>query len=320
MNAKRIKMALIGAGWVAREHLAVLKSLADIDLVGISSRTLSKAQTLADEFGIRNIYANIDSLVKKSQPDALLILVSEDQIFPVARKALKFGLPLFLEKPAGLNPKQNLQLAKEAQKRKVLTMVGFNRRYYSIFHQGLKIIRQHGPLLGVFIEGHERMWRVRDAKKFSKKVLDHWIYANSTHTIDLLRFFGGEVKKVKAVSKRRFSEALGDQFAAVVEFKSGALGQYQAHWYSPGGWRVVLYGDGVTVEFKPLEKGTWTDKNFVQHVIEPQDCDLKFKAGFYEQLVAFVKMVRGKKLSWPSVNLRESYKTMALAQKISSAR
>lgn len=320
MTAKKIKIALVGAGWVAREHLKVLKSLPQVDVVGITSRTLAKAQGLAGEFGICGVFKDLPTLVRESQPDALLILVSEDQMFEVATAAMKFGVPLFIEKPAGLTPQQNLKLAREAKRRKVRTMVGFNRRYYSIFHKGLKIIRQHGELLGIFVEGHERMWRVRDAKKFSKKVLDQWIYANSTHTIDLLRFFGGPIKFVKSISKRSFGEARGDQFAALIELKSGALGQYQAYWYSPGGWRVVLYGNGVTVEFKPLENGTWIDKNFVQHPIKPDAVDNKFKPGFYHQMIAFLKMVRGEKSTWPSADLEDSYQTMLLTEKISQGR
>ena len=122
------------------------------------------------------------------------------------------------------------------------------------------------------------------------------------------------------LSVRCFGEALGDQFGAVIEFKSGAIGQYQAHWYSPGGWRVVLYGDGVTVEFKPLETGVWTGKDFQPQAIEPEECDKKFKAGFYQQLVAFGKLVRGEKLAWPLQDLPGSYATMVLAKKITQGK
>ncbi len=320
MSKKKIRIGLVGAGWVAQQHLLVLKAIKDMEVVAMTSRTLPKAQALAKTFAIPQVYTDLPSLVKEAQPDALMILVSESQIFEVTMQAMKFGLPLFIEKPAGLIPQENLKLAQAAKRRKIRTMVGFNRRYYSIFHKGLEIIRQHGRLLGVFVEGHERMWRVRNAQTFSKKTLDHWIYANSTHTIDLLRFFGGEIKTVKAISKRYFGEALGDQFAAVMEFRSGAIGQYQAHWYSPGGWRVVLYGDGVTVEFKPLETGLWTDKDFQQHPIDPDPCDKEFKVGFFQQMVAFGKLIRGEKLAWPLQDIHGSYQTMLLAQKISQGK
>jgi predicted dehydrogenase len=194
-------------------------------------------------------------------------------------------------------------------------MVGFNRRYYSIFHKGIKIIREHGKLLGVAVEGHERMWRVRGLNKFSDPVLENWIYANSVHTIDLLRFFGGEVLDLKSIT-HKYLEPKGDQFAAVMELESGALGNYSAHWHSPGGWRVVLYGEGVTVEFKPLEAGRWTDRDFKTYEIEPDDADKRFKPGFYRQMEAFYKLVQNDTPEWPMLDLYGSYQTMLLAEKM----
>ncbi len=312
----KVRIGLIGAGLVAQHHMAVIQAMEGVEAVGVTSRTLSKAREFASKFAIPNAYASMDDLMSQAKPDALMILVNEDQMFPVASQAISYGVPLFIEKPAGLTPEENRKLAELAKAKGIGTMVGFNRRYYSIFHKGMDMIRQHGPLLGVSIEGHERMWRVREGKKFSESVLQEWIYANSTHTIDLLRFFGGEIKSISSIA-HSYIEKKGDQLAAVMELESGAIGQYSAHWYSPGGWRVVLYGDGVTVEFKPLESGVWTDKKFQTHLIEPESYDQTFKVGFYQQMIAFAKFVREGKLSWPMQDLNGAYQTMILAEKIS---
>ena len=116
----------------------------------------------------------------------------------------------------------------------------------------------------------------------------------------------------------KYLETRGDQFAAVMEMASGAIGQYSAHWHSPGGWKVVLYGEGVTVEFKPLEKGFWTDKDFKTHEIAADEADLKFKPGFLRQMEAFEQLARNGRKAWPMTDLEGSYQTMLLAQKISS--
>ena len=44
-------------------------------------------------------------------------------------------------------------------------------------------------------------------------------------------------------------------------FKDGKIGTYQSNWYSPGGWLVKLYGEGVTVIFDPLESGYYKNTN-----------------------------------------------------------
>lgn len=314
---KKIRVGLIGAGWIAAQHMKVINDLAEeVEASGVYSRTFARAETFAKDYSIRLCARSIEELIEGAHPDALLVLVSEDQTEQVVRQLIeRYKLPLFIEKPAGLTPEQNKALADLAKRHAVRNMVGFNRRYYSIFHKGLDIIRQNGLLRGVMVEGHERMWRVRKNNKFSETVLANWIYANSTHTIDLLRFFGGEPLNISSISHSHI-EKKGDQIAAIMEFDGGAIGNYSAHWYSPGGWRAVLYGDGVTVEFKPLESGRWLDKDFKATEIVPDDTDVAYKPGFYGQMKAFANLVRGNKPDPFALDLEGAYKTMLLAKEL----
>ena len=273
-NNSEIRLGIIGAGNITRRHLEVVNAIKGISAVGITSRTKKKSDVIASEFNIGSVYTELTDLVEKSNPDALMVLVSAEEIYSVAKKAILCKKPLFIEKPPGFTPSQTKKLAILAKKNNVDTMVGCNRRYYSVFHKGLKIINDHGNLLGVSIEGHERFWRI--SERIKKTVRSNWIYANSIHTIDLLRFFGGEPKNIFSIKCSRL-ENEGDQFASVMQFESGALGNYVSHWYSPGGWSVQLFGEGVSVKFEPLEEGVWSDKNLKQHSILPEEQDIKFK-------------------------------------------
>ena len=58
---------------------------------------------------------------------------------------------------------------------------------YEFFKKGKKIIEEHGKLLGFGVEGHERFWKVND--RLRPEIRQKWLYANATHTIDLLSFF-----------------------------------------------------------------------------------------------------------------------------------
>ena len=307
-----LRLGIVGAGNIAKEHLKVIQTIEGLVVSGIVSRTRDKAEQLASEFGECQVYESPEDLIHKTEAQALLILVSADQIFPVVQNLCSLGVPMFLEKPPGLLPEQTRKLVECVENHGTLAMVGFNRRYYSVFHKGLELIRKHGELLGVAVEGHERFWRIKD--RVSTTIREEWIYGNSTHTIDLLRFFGGELSELHAFSSS-FLEKKGDQFSVTMSFKSGALGNYLSHWYSPGGWSVRLFGEGITVEFKPLEKGTWQDTSFKTFEIEPDEVDEKFKPGFYRQIEAFSRMVRTGKLEWPALDLRGAMKTMELAEK-----
>ena len=77
-------------------------------------------------------------------------------------------------------------------KHSVPNIVGYNRRFYSVFDKGLKILEKNGRINSILIEGHERLW---DLKKLNiKNYLKNWNYLNSSHTIDLLRFLEVRLK------------------------------------------------------------------------------------------------------------------------------
>ena len=313
----KVRVGLIGAGNIAKQHLKVIGDIDSIEVVSVTSRTRLKAEQLAKEYNIELCFDTAEEMVEKSNLNGLLVLVSENQICNVVKRVSSYRLPLFIEKPPGLSSQETARLAELANKYSIKTMVGFNRRYYSVFHKGIELINKHGPLMAVAVTGHERMWRIREGKKFSEEILDKWVFANSTHTIDLLRFFGGDVRNVKSIV-HSYREKNGDQFSSIMELESGAIGQYNSFWYSPGGWSVTLYGNGIIVEFKPLEKGRFIDKQFKTYDIEPDEIDIKHKPGFFNQMKAFERLIKSKSHEWPMLNLDEAYKTMVLAEQISS--
>jgi len=312
-----IKLGIIGAGYIAEKHLDVISKIRGLKVVGITSRTIIKAKKLGRKFGIKNIYLDYVSLFNKNKLDGVLILVSAEEIYPVLNKIIPYRIPFFVEKPPGLNFFEIKKLCKKVKKYKLKNMVGYNRRYYSNFKKGLKLINDKGGLLGLIVEGHERFWKITD--KISNVNRENWLYSNSSHTIDLLRFFGGEIKDC-SINKFSLIEKKGDQFSLSIKFKNNIVGTYIANWYSPGGWSVKLFGHGVTVKFDPLEQGFWYDKNMNIHKITPDKKDLIYKPGFYYQMVEFRNFLDSGTLNWPGQGLQNIMNTFFLIKKIINAK
>ena len=311
---KKISIGIVGAGSIAETYLSIIKKTKLFEISAIASRTLSKAKNISKKYGIKNYYNSYVEMIDENYLDGIFILVSADQVYNVTKKILDFKIPVFLEKPPGLSSKETSALSHKAKKNKVLNMVCFNRRFYSNFEKGINLINSRGKLLGVSIEGHERFWKLKKFK--NKKILDSWVYANSIHTIDLLRFFGGEILKVFSV-KNSLNQKNGDQFKALIKFKNKALGSYTSHWHSPGGWSVKLFGEGITVIFDPLENGYSIDEKFNKKIIKTDKDDNIFKPGFYKQIKSFRELVEKKTLTYPAQDLKSALKTMMLIKKIS---
>ncbi|MDR3640877.1 MAG: Gfo/Idh/MocA family oxidoreductase [Humidesulfovibrio sp.] len=316
-SASPLRVGLIGAGLIARQHLLAMSRLPDVQAMGIASRTRAKAEALASEFAVPLVADSPEELVRQARPDALMVLVSPQAMAGMAFACLSFGLPLFLEKPVGLSVAEAEDVARAAETSGARTMVGFNRRHYSVFRQGLEKIRERGRLLAVHVEGNERMAVARATGRFSDEVLRAWLFANATHTIDLLRHFGGEPEQVFSLCAS-LREPLGDQFSACLRFRDGALGSYTANWHSPGGWGVVLKGEGVTVEFKPLETGRVAYADGATLTLEPEPDDQGVKPGFVGQLRAFARLARTGVLDAPSQSLAGALLTMRLAGQLAA--
>ncbi|MHC1699426.1 MAG: Gfo/Idh/MocA family protein [Humidesulfovibrio sp.] len=314
-GVRPLRVGLIGAGLIARQHLAAMRRVPELLAVGVASRTRARAEALAAEFGLAQVADSPEDLVRQARPDALMVLVSPQAMAPLAAQCLDFGLPLFLEKPVGLGVEEAEEVALLAARRRVPNMVGFNRRHYSIFRQGLERVLARGRLLSVIVEGSERMSAARATGRFTDEVLRAWIFANATHTIDLLRHFGGEPEDVCAFATS-LHEPLGDQFAACLRFPGGVLGSYTGNWHSPGGWAVVLKGEGATAEFRPLETCRMSYADGTTETLEPDADDAAVKPGFTGQLRAFAALARTGLLAAPCQDLSGALLTMRLAGRL----
>ena len=308
----KINLGIIGAGKICIHHLDVIVNIKEFNLYAITSRTKYKSQKLRKKYRIKNIYNNVKLLISDQKIDAIFILVSADQIYKILKIIIPTKIPFFVEKPICLNHEEYKFLNKLITKYNSLNMVGHNRRFYSNFQKAKDLINKNGKLLGIIIEGHERIWKILNKKTI---LTNKWIYANSIHTIDLLRFFGGELESF-AFFKNSLKIKNGDQFALSFKFRSKAVGVYISNWFSPGGWSIKLFGEGISVVFDNLENGYWINKNFKKYKINNDKYDNIYKPGFYKQTKAFLYLLKNNKLKYPSQDILDALKSIKLINKL----
>jgi len=309
----RIKLNVIGAGFFAEKHLEVLSAFDDVDIAGISSRGNPRIHQLADRFGIKQRFDRYERMLDETKPDAVFVLVNASNIFSVTLDCLQRRIPTFLEKPPGLLVAQSRELRDTAAKHDCMNMVGLNRRFYSLVRQARERILEAGPLVSVAIEAPERLAEIKGVHPF--EIVSRLLFANGIHSIDLLRFFGGDVKLIHTMA-RQFNEDQNNSFGALMEFESGAMGQYISHWTTPGSWNVTLYGIGKRIELDPLERGVQIDASG-RTTLEPDEVDVKFKPGLYAQARYFIDRVKEQRQpAYPAADLADSVKTMELVAEI----
>ena len=196
---------------------------------------------------------------------------------------------------------------KKATGKEVEKVIG----YYSNFANGLKLIKSAGKIRAINIEGHERFWLIKE--KLNKKIIKKWAYANNIHMIDLLLFFGGNIKNI-IVHKKSFDHQKNNYVSANFITSKSIIGNYTSYWNSPGGWSVKIYGNKRSVIFEPLENGYLIDNKFRKKDIKLNSYDKIYKPGFYLQIKDFINLLNNKHNSVP--NLLTSYESMKICSKI----
>ena len=68
------RVAFIGAGVMAREHLRAFADVDCVELSGLYSRTRSRAEKLGEDFGVRLVCDSIAELYERTEADLVVLL------------------------------------------------------------------------------------------------------------------------------------------------------------------------------------------------------------------------------------------------------
>jgi virulence factor len=314
---KALNIAVLGAGNIAQQHLPVLKDLPEIGSITLVDSDAEILRKTGDRFEIEQRLSSVNDL-NSGNVDAVFVLVSVLAVHKVASRFLEAGIPTFLEKPPGIHTWQTRELADLARETATLAMVGVNRRFYSTSMAARETALAAGPIHTVTVEAHEDIERVRSGTKFPPEVLHRWSAANGIHALDMIRFFGGDVSRVTSIQHKVEGE-MPDAHGALIEFENGALGRASMDWFAPGGHRYEIRTAGMTLTSSP-GYGTVTvqERGKERRVLEYDEIDRKYKAGFFRQDSTFIRCVQsGEPLPFPACGLDDAVKTMQLIDEIS---
>lgn len=94
----KLRVAVVGAGYVAGHHLAALKRLPFVEIVGVCDTDLAAAEAIAARFGVGLAVARLADLAQAA-PDAVHVLTPPASHAALAIEALRMGCHVLVEKP-----------------------------------------------------------------------------------------------------------------------------------------------------------------------------------------------------------------------------
>ncbi|HEX6522842.1 MAG TPA: Gfo/Idh/MocA family oxidoreductase [Streptosporangiaceae bacterium] len=231
-----IRVGIVGAGWIAREHRRVLDSMAEAELVAVCDVDRERAETLAAGTSART-YEDWRDLLDREDLGALIVCTPPRSHREPVTAALSHGLPVYLEKPVARTLEDAAEIVSAAGQTGTVCAVGYQWHALDLLDDlpGLLAGQQVGLLVGTSIGPTQpRPWFV-DMRAGGGNLLER-----GSHHLDLVRAVAGEVVTVQAAASRvRLAGAesagdIDDALTIMLELASGALATVVVAWTRPG--------------------------------------------------------------------------------------
>ncbi|MGM0879797.1 MAG: Gfo/Idh/MocA family protein [Bacillota bacterium] len=132
-NTNKTRIGIIGAGNIGGVHAGEFSKLTDLcEITAITDAYLPLAEEKAKQYGIANVAASPEELIRRPDVDAVIIGVPNQFHAPLAIQAIDAGKHVLLEKPMGINGDAARQILKASQASNSVVMVGHQMRWESV--------------------------------------------------------------------------------------------------------------------------------------------------------------------------------------------
>lgn len=309
------RISLVGYGRIALKHLEVFQALG-CPIASVCDASADRRRAAASESGLARSYASVAEMIEAERPDGIVACVSFDQNFSVARAAVSRGVPVLLEKPPGLSAAECRGLLDLSSRRGAPILPAFNRRHYSVLRKALEDAGGAANVTETSVVWTEEPERL--LKRYSRLQVSRMVFANTIHGLDMMTHLSGPIPQ-PALTARSLGEPFRWQALLHGVSDRGVLASFASSWDSPGGWRFVFCTRGRRYTFAPLETCSVEERGQgATRRIEPDDCDRRFKPGFFEQARMFLEVASTRRVP-AGFGLETAIPAMELAERITEA-
>lgn len=189
MNHKT-RVAIIGLGKVAENiHLPACASLPEVEVVGACEPDQTRRQRIADKFRVGATYDDAVTLLKRTQPDLVIVGTPPDTHHALSLLALRQGAHVFCEKPFVTSLAQADELIAEADVRGRLLWVNNQYRHMRIYAETHRRVARGEFGRAFFLQGWQQMHHppTQDAN-WRAQLKQSLLFEFGTHALDLICF------------------------------------------------------------------------------------------------------------------------------------
>lgn len=284
-------VGIVGAGPMAVEYAKAA------DHLGLPYRVYGRGPDSAATFhAATGVHPGVGPLAEQLSTapiETAIVAVGVQDLATVAAELVTHGCRrILLEKPGAIDRRELESLSDRIRSYSdVQIFIAYNRRFYPGVQHAKKIIDEDGGVTSVTFNFTEAAWRIENLQK-DPRVKENWLFANSSHVIDLAFFLAGRPVSLAATTQGGLSwHSSGSQFVGHGLLEDGGVFSYHADWEAPGSWSVEAMTKNHRLIFNPLE--TLKLQSLGSFDIRKIDLDTKDdprkpKAGLCEMIESFL--------------------------------
>jgi UDP-N-acetyl-2-amino-2-deoxyglucuronate dehydrogenase len=253
---KNLNCAVIGCGVIAPSHIESFQKMDNVTISWFCDLDISKAESLADKYGVPNVSDDYHQVMKDSDVDCIAICTDHASHSPIAVAALNAGKHVLCEKALSSTTAGLDAMIEAHRQNSELVFAGvFQNRYIPIYGALKKLIADNafGDLLTVNMHMyclrtdeyyHSDCWRGTWAEEGGSLMVNQAI-----HFVDILNWVTGGISSISAnfanITHGNSIET-EDTVAVSIGFKNGALGTISASSSSNVlGWDPTFFINGT---------------------------------------------------------------------------
>jgi myo-inositol 2-dehydrogenase/D-chiro-inositol 1-dehydrogenase len=212
----KLKIGIIGAGYIAGVHAGALARDQRVQLSAIYDVLPAAAERLAGSF---NATAAASSLEVLERCDAVYITTPNTQHVTLAIEAIETGKHVFCEKPLATNAADAERVFEKSKAGPGIFQVGHNRRFAPVYATLKQMLSEtHTPH-----SAHVKMNRgelLKPEWTGDPEITGGFLYETPIHMFDMMRFLFGEIESLHAIgSMHEYKEV--DDFSVLLKFANG---------------------------------------------------------------------------------------------------
>ncbi len=218
---QKLRVAVVGCGRMGAERAKAIAG-AGATVAGLCDLDRNRALAVASMLGTPTTIITPDpSELSWECLDAVFVCTPPAHRGPVELRALRAGIPFFVEKPIGLSVEHCRPILHELHSTNIIAGVGYMNRYRASVRHAARVLQGH-RIIGVTCYWLSRRYTVPwwDNPDESGGPINE----QATHLVDLCRVLNGDIRHVHAASAAMRCQDGTSAIAAAITFQNGSSG------------------------------------------------------------------------------------------------